>query len=96
MDIEIIKKNPDNSKNTLFVDFMIAGELYQNNHHAHPNSPNFAFRWFELDFTYQVMKVLHLLKIIKIQRAVWTEKGKKVLRGSEVLVEPTSASTVAA
>ncbi|EMY13622.1 stearoyl-CoA 9-desaturase domain protein [Leptospira weilii str. Ecochallenge] len=71
------KKNPDNSKNTLFVDFMIAGELYQNNHHAHPNSPNFAFRWFELDLTYQIMKVLHLLKIIKIQRAIWTEKGKK-------------------
>ncbi|AYV57801.1 acyl-CoA desaturase [Leptospira kmetyi] len=90
------KENSDNSKNTLFVDFLIGGELYQNNHHAHPNSPNFAFRWFELDITYQVMKVLHLLRIIKIQRAVWTEKGKKVLRGSDVIVEPTSTSTVAA
>ncbi|EMO61496.1 hypothetical protein LEP1GSC133_3253 [Leptospira borgpetersenii serovar Pomona str. 200901868] len=60
---------------------MIAGELYQNNHHAHPNSPNFAFRWFELDLTYQVMKILHFLKIIKIQRAIWTSKGKKYSEG---------------
>ncbi|MGJ4748016.1 acyl-CoA desaturase [Leptospira sp. SA-E8] len=75
-------KNPDNSKNTLPVDFLIMGELYQNNHHAHPNSPNFAFRWFELDLTYQVMKVLHFMGIITIQRAVWTEKGRKELSGT--------------
>ncbi len=77
-------KNTDNSKNTLVVDFFILGELYQNNHHAHPNSPNFAFRWFELDFTFQILKVLHFLNIIKIQRAVWTEKGRTIISGSGV------------
>ena len=53
------------------------GELFQNNHHKYGMSPNFAARWFEIDPTWQVMKVLSALKIIKIatpQRAVWPEK----------------------
>ncbi|EQA43766.1 stearoyl-CoA 9-desaturase [Leptospira broomii serovar Hurstbridge str. 5399] len=77
-------KNPDNSRNTLSIDFIILGELYQNNHHAHPNSPNFAFKWFEIDFTFQILKVLHFLKIVRIQRAVWSERGRTVLPGSIV------------
>jgi hypothetical protein len=32
-------------------------------------SPNFAARWFELDTTYQVMKVFHALGIIDMSRA---------------------------
>ena len=32
----------DKSKNTLIFDFVTAGELFQNNHHARPQNPNFA------------------------------------------------------
>jgi stearoyl-CoA desaturase (delta-9 desaturase) len=32
-------------------------------------SPNFAARWFELDTTYQVMRLLHWLGIIDMSGA---------------------------
>ena len=58
----------DNSKNTLFIDFLMLGELYQNNHHKFPTKSNFAFRWFEIDFGYFIIKVLYKLRIIILLR----------------------------
>ena len=57
-------KNGDLSRNTLVFDFLTLGELFQNNHHRFGMSPNFAVRWFELDPTYQVMKLFAWLGII--------------------------------
>ncbi len=57
----------DRSRNTLFFDFLTAGELFQNNHHHRPACANFAARWFELDTTYQVMRALHKLGIIRMR-----------------------------
>jgi stearoyl-CoA desaturase (delta-9 desaturase) len=54
----------DDSKNTLLLDFVTWGELFQNNHHRFGMSPNFAVRWFELDPTYVVMRALSWMKII--------------------------------
>ena len=51
------------------IDFLTGGELCQNNHHKYPMSPNFAARWFEIDTTYQVMKVFHFLGIIDMKGA---------------------------
>ncbi len=61
--------NGDASRNTLPFDFLTAGELFQNNHHKYGMSPNFAARWFELDPTYQVMRVFALLGIIDMTGA---------------------------
>jgi stearoyl-CoA desaturase (delta-9 desaturase) len=57
----------DNSKNTLPVDFLLMGELYQNNHHKNGKRMNFAYRYFEIDITYQIAKLLHVIGIIKIK-----------------------------
>ncbi len=59
--------NHDASKNMLWVDFLTAGELFQNNHHKFSMSPNFAARRFELDPTYPVIKLLDKLRIIRIE-----------------------------
>jgi stearoyl-CoA desaturase (Delta-9 desaturase) len=56
--------NNDESKNSLLFDFFMMGELFQNNHHKHPMSINFAKKWFEIDPTYPVIKLLTWLKII--------------------------------
>jgi stearoyl-CoA desaturase (delta-9 desaturase) len=60
--------NDDHSKNSLPWDFLLMGELFQNNHHKKPNSPNFASRWFEFDPTYPIMKTMHWLRIIRIRK----------------------------
>lgn len=61
--------NGDVSRNTLWFDFLTAGELFQNNHHKFAMSPNFAARWFEIDPTYQVIRVLGWLGVIDLSGA---------------------------
>jgi stearoyl-CoA desaturase (Delta-9 desaturase) len=56
----------DGSKNTLVFDVLTMGELFQNNHHKFSQSPNFGARWFEIDPTYAVIRVLSALKLIKL------------------------------
>ncbi len=60
--------NQDESKNSLIFDFLMLGELFQNNHHKRPNSINFGQKWFEFDPTYPVIKLLDKLKIIKVRK----------------------------
>jgi stearoyl-CoA desaturase (delta-9 desaturase) len=60
--------NDDHSRNSLPVDFLLMGELMQNNHHKSPNNPNFARRWFEMDPTWPFMRLLHGLHIIRLRR----------------------------
>ncbi|MCJ8208458.1 acyl-CoA desaturase [Mucilaginibacter sp. RS28] len=64
--------NNDKSRNTTPFDFFMLGELFQNNHHRHPNKPNFATRWFEFDPVYPVMKVLHWTRIIRLRKPALT------------------------
>lgn len=59
--------NNDKSKNTLFWDFLLMGELFQNNHHKLPARSNFATRWFEIDPLYPVLLVFHKLGIARIK-----------------------------
>lgn len=59
--------NADHSRNTLFVDLLLMGELYQNNHHKFPNRANFAYRWFEFDPAYPLVRFFHFLGIIRLK-----------------------------
>ena len=61
--------NKDHSKNTFFLDFLIMGECFQNNHHKFPNSPNFAKKWFEVDLTYPMIRVMSKLRILRLTPA---------------------------
>jgi stearoyl-CoA desaturase (Delta-9 desaturase) len=56
----------DKSRNTLVFDFLTMGELFQNNHHKFGMAPNFAARWFEVDPTYPIIKLLSWLRIINL------------------------------
>src|SRR6202008_1539846 len=61
--------NGDKSKNSTPFDFLMLGELFQNNHHKRPNNANFAARWFEFDPVYPVMKFMHWIRLIKLREA---------------------------
>ncbi|QJB32531.1 acyl-CoA desaturase [Chitinophaga oryzae] len=52
--------------NLLFVDVLMLGESYHNNHHKHPSSVNFGQRWFEVDPVYHVIRLLSYIKIIRL------------------------------
>jgi stearoyl-CoA desaturase (Delta-9 desaturase) len=70
----------DTSKNFLPFDFLMMGESYHNNHHKNGNRANFGgIRWHEFDPTYQVIKVLDRLKIIKLakQKSISLENVQK-------------------
>ena len=65
----------DDSKNTLFIDVLTMGELFQNNHHKFGMSPSFAARRWEIDPSYVIMKGLHAFGIIDMtgaQKSRWT------------------------
>jgi stearoyl-CoA desaturase (Delta-9 desaturase) len=88
--------NADDSKNTLAFDFLTAGELFQNNHHKFGMSPNFAARWFEVDPTYQVIRVLAALRIIKLESSQRMRYPAERTQTNDVVVsvpvEPASAA----
>ncbi|HQD09914.1 MAG TPA: hypothetical protein PLQ65_09635, partial [Flavihumibacter sp.] len=63
-------KNDDHSKNSEPWGIFLLGELFQNNHHKQGTNPNFARKWFELDPTYQIMKLLNLTGIIRLNKLV--------------------------
>lgn len=59
----------DASRNSLPIDLITMGELFQNNHHRASGRLNFAWRRFELDPTYQLLRVLHWMGLIRITSA---------------------------
>jgi len=61
--------NNDKSKNSLFVDFVMLGELFQNNHHKQYKNVKFSARWFEIDPSYPIIKLLAWMRIIRFTKA---------------------------
>ena len=59
--------NHDKSRNSLFLDFLMMGEGYHNNHHKHGSRANFGVRWHEVDPTYVIMKGLDAIGWIQLK-----------------------------
>jgi stearoyl-CoA desaturase (Delta-9 desaturase) len=53
------------SQNLLYIDILMLGESYHNNHHKHPSSINFGKRWHEIDPVYPIIRLLAWSRIIK-------------------------------
>lgn len=63
------RETNDQSRNSLPIDLLAMGELFQNNHHRYPRRPNFALRRFEFDPTYPILLGLDALRIIRLRRS---------------------------
>ncbi len=61
-------ESADNSKNNLFVAYLVFGEGYQNNHHSRPFAANFAVKPGELDMGYWLCIAAEKLGMIKIPK----------------------------
>ncbi|MBD3257809.1 acyl-CoA desaturase [candidate division GN15 bacterium] len=62
------RETEDQSRNTLPLDFLTMGELFQNNHHRAPGRANFAHKRFEFDPTYPVVRLLDWIGIVRLPR----------------------------
>lgn len=56
----------DTSKNLMPIELFMMGEGFHNNHHTHGKDANFAKKWFEIDPSFQVIKLLNLIGIIQL------------------------------
>ncbi len=58
----------DTSRNFLPFDFLMMGESYHNNHHKNGSRANFGgIRWHEFDPTYQIIRLLNALRVIRLK-----------------------------
>ena len=51
----------EGSRNSIFISILSAGEGWHNNHHADPRSANFGHRWWEVDVSYLIIRLLKKL-----------------------------------
>ena len=59
----------DRSTNNLVAAVLIAGEGYQNNHHAFPDSAKFSFRPWEVDWGFGACLVMEGLGLLRVNYA---------------------------
>jgi fatty-acid desaturase len=50
----------DTSKNNLLLGIIMWGEGYHNNHHAHPGLAKYGHKWYELDLSWYLIKILQI------------------------------------
>jgi len=55
----------DDSRNNPVLALLTMGEGWHNNHHAYPSSVRQGFRWWEIDASYYVLKLLAGLGIVR-------------------------------
>jgi len=53
----------DKSKNNFIVGLLALGEGWHNNHHAFPTSARHGFRWWQIDMSYYVIRLLALCRL---------------------------------
>jgi len=61
-------KSDDNSRNLWWVALIGFGEGWHNNHHAFPSSARHGLRWWEIDLTYLMIKLLSFLGLARLIR----------------------------
>lgn len=54
----------DTSRNSLLLALITMGEGWHNNHHYYQSSANQGFFWWELDFSYYLLKVMSWLGLV--------------------------------
>ena len=59
----------DRSRNNLFLALITLGEGWHNNHHQFMYSARQGLRWWEIDMTYYVLRVLSVFGIVRELRA---------------------------
>lgn len=70
----------DKSRNNVICGVLAFGEGWHNNHHAFPRSARHGLRWWQLDLSYLVIRVLEL---IGLARRVYVPARKSIFPGTD-------------
>lgn len=65
------------AKNVGWVAFFGAGEGYHANHHDHPGSAKFGIKWYQIDLSYILLRILSMLGIVKKLKVTTGEQAIK-------------------
>lgn len=57
-------RSDDESRNNLIFGFIGMGEGWHNNHHAFPSSARHGLRWWELDVSYLIIRLMAMLHLV--------------------------------
>jgi stearoyl-CoA desaturase (Delta-9 desaturase) len=61
---------PDHSRNNFFLALITLGEGWHNNHHRYKHACRQGLRWWEVDFTYYLLRLLETVKVVREIRPV--------------------------
>ena len=56
------------SKNLFHFGFLMMGEGYHNNHHKNSSNANFGVKWYEVDITYLIIRLLNAVGCIQLKK----------------------------
>jgi stearoyl-CoA desaturase (delta-9 desaturase) len=83
-------KTTDTSKNNWLLALMTCGEGWHNNHHYHQNTANQGWFWWEVDFSYYVLKAMSFFRLVwdlrlpsdavKLAHLKYSEEDRAALR----------------
>ncbi|MEO1211205.1 MAG: fatty acid desaturase [Cyanobacteria bacterium J06638_20] len=73
-------ETPDHSTNCWWVAFLTFGEGWHNNHHAYQASAQMGTRWWEVDLTWHVIRLLRSLGLATHVRTFKADKVTKVAK----------------
>lgn len=86
----------DTSRNNFWLSLLTMGEGWHNNHHCYQSSANQGFFWWEVDFTYYILKILSWVGIVQDLKLAPVERleSKRISLNSqpqspEAVLEPS-------
>jgi stearoyl-CoA desaturase (delta-9 desaturase) len=82
----------DDSRNNWFLALLTTGEGWHNNHHHYQSSANQGFRWWEIDVTFYVLRMLEALGLVWDLR----RPSREVIEGRDARHQTEGSSRAAA
>jgi stearoyl-CoA desaturase (delta-9 desaturase) len=74
------------SRNLFFIDVLMLGESYHNNHHKRPSAVNFGYKWHEIDPVYPIIRLLGWLRIIRLPKVARVPRRRMAAGLEKVLL----------
>lgn len=86
----------DQSRNNWWLAILTLGEGWHNNHHHYQSAARQGFRWYEIDISYYVLKMLAAVRLVRALRLPPVEVVQAESRLGRAVVDKAAAQLAAA